>query len=215
MNENVFLIREESIPRLKPLVAAIWEAARRADPDEGRVGRALSAALAGECARCRTRVTGAELLELARLPADQAPDPQVARLRRGRCANDQCLHSSYRLILRRHPDLDWSRLLSQAGTPPGKTVDPVEPELVEGTLEEPAPSPAPAATPAPRRHTLLRAGVLVAAVFLLLLVRQWYYGGRIPLLREPENFRVDSLPAGMTNEKALLQPPRPSRARKP
>jgi hypothetical protein len=39
-------------------------------------------------------------------------------------------------------------------------------------------------------------GILLAAVVMLLLLRQCYFGGRIPFLREPETFRVDPAPGG-------------------
>jgi hypothetical protein len=39
-----------------------------------------------------------------------------------------------------------------------------------------------------------RAWIVVCIVMVLLLLRQCYLGGRIPLLREPEHFRVDPDP---------------------
>ena len=37
--------------------------------------------------------------------------------------------------------------------------------------------------------------VAMAALLLLLVIRQYYVGGRIPLLREPEKFHVDTVAA--------------------
>jgi hypothetical protein len=39
-----------------------------------------------------------------------------------------------------------------------------------------------------------RAGIALAALVVVLLVRQWHAGGRIPLIREPEHFRVATDP---------------------
>jgi hypothetical protein len=47
-----------------------------------------------------------------------------------------------------------------------------------------------------RRRLLGRLFVALAVASLLLLIRQWYRGGTIPLIREPENFQVDHLPPG-------------------
>ena len=57
-----------------------------------------------------------------------------------------------------------------------------------------------AASAAGRRAARLgvarRVGLALVIVVLLLLFRQWYFGGRIPLIREPEKFRVDPAPPG-------------------
>jgi hypothetical protein len=36
--------------------------------------------------------------------------------------------------------------------------------------------------------------ITLAALVVVLVMRQWYVGGRIPLLREPEHFKVDVAP---------------------
>ena len=50
------------------------------------------------------------------------------------------------------------------------------------------------------RSELVRPAIIaVAAILILLLFRQLYFGGRIPLIREPEKWRVDPNPTGETN----------------
>ena len=52
-------------------------------------------------------------------------------------------------------------------------------------------------------HFRLRTQLFIATLLiicgltgaLLLIIRQWYLGGRIPILREPEKFRVTPSPA--------------------
>ncbi len=46
-----------------------------------------------------------------------------------------------------------------------------------------------------------RVWIALALLLLLLVVRQVYVGGRIPLVREPERFRVDVDPAGEAGER--------------
>jgi hypothetical protein len=205
MNEDIFLIREEPVRRLGRVILAILDAVRRGDTAEGRNVAALNIALEAECAGCRTRIKGAELLVLARSASGRI-DPRIARLRRGRCANESCPHENYRVILKVHPDLNWSRLLSQT-TPASPPDD--QPGTGENSLD-------PAAESAPRYRGLLRIGALAAAVLLALLVRQWYYGGQIPLIRQPENFRVAPLPPGTeTNLPGKWSPATPRRVHTP
>jgi hypothetical protein len=42
-----------------------------------------------------------------------------------------------------------------------------------------------------QKRKWLRVGLGLLVLLLLLMVRQWYRGGTIPFLREPEKFRAD------------------------
>jgi hypothetical protein len=51
------------------------------------------------------------------------------------------------------------------------------------------------------RAVAIRLGFGLAALVLLLIMRQWYYGGTIPIIRQAEHFRV----AQTTNVNQFLE----------
>jgi hypothetical protein len=198
MNPDPITIGDQPIQRLERIVSAICQAARLQGKEKEKVRNALRAALAGECPCCGIRVTGEELLELLEVPPLKETNVRIARLRKGRCANQHCEFTSYRLILGNHPDLDWAKLLAPgearpAGDGPIPEVDTAVTSVISVPLH---------------RRTAFRVGVAITAGILLILLRQWYLGGGIPLIMEPEKFRVDPLPAGAeTNELGNDSPP--------
>ncbi len=181
-----YLVREEPIPRLEPIVFALSQAAKGCGESSEKVSAALRVALSAQCDRCGTRVTGEELLLLSGLPAAQESG-RIKLLRSGRCARRECPCDRYRLVFQNHPDLDWAKLFASGEKEP--------PEPGETAAAAPADAPQ---TPkrTSRWHTAVRVGILIVAVLLLFILRQLYYGGRIPLIREPEKFRVDPAPSG-------------------
>ncbi len=197
--QDDYLVREEPVRRLERIVFALSQAARQIEPQPDKVRNALRSALSARCARCGLRVAGDELLVLSQLPGDQETI-RIQRLRSGCCAREGCNFESYELHFQNHPDLDWPKLLSAR--------EPAAPAATAGA--EPAPeaeaaAPA-AAAPDPgtrHRHLAIRVGVLIGAALLLFVFRQLYYGGRIPLIREPEKFRVAPAPGGETNLPAI------------
>ena len=195
--QDDYLVREEPVRRLERVVFALSQAARRIEPQPDRIRNALRSALSARCARCGMRVTGEELLVLSQLPGDDETK-RIQRLRSGCCAREGCQFESYELHFQNHPDLDWPKLLAAR-----------EPEaLAASDAAEPAPEAEAAAAAVPDRTTrhrrmAIRVGALIGAVLLLFVFRQLYYGGRIPLLREPEKFRVTPAPEMDTNRPAL------------
>ena len=181
-----YLIREEPIPRLERIVFALSQAAKRCGDSSPKISAALRVALSARCERCGEHITGDELLVLSGLPAAQE-DARIKRLRAGRCARRNCRGDLYQLIFQNHPDLDWPKLF--AG---GDETAPLENPEVQSA--EPADIP----NCHSRWRAPVRVGIVIAAALLLFVLRQLHYGGRIPLIREPEKFRVD--PAPMTNE---------------
>ena len=179
-----YLVREESIQRMERIVFALSQAAKRCDESSDKITAALRVALSARCERCGTHVTGEELLVFSGLPAAQE-SARVKRLRSGHCARAECAGDEHRLIFQNHPDLDWAKLFAS-----GK--EPEQPEQTEPVAAE--------ATEVPKRasrwRTPIRVGILIGMAVLLFVLRQLYYGGRIPLLREPEQFRVDPAPHG-------------------
>jgi len=90
----------------------------------------------------------------------------------------------YRLHFGQVPELDWKMVLGQM-------------EGAESHRLELAAAEAAAKCAAIRRdkqRTIIRFAIALGILLLVLILRQWYVGGRIPLLREPEKFRVAPLP---------------------
>lgn len=170
-------------------------AAYRAAVEEGkRMG--LSAAelsdvfnrhFGAECLQCGIQVTGEELGQLALAsPHDPPTDPRLARLLQGYCARKDCDSYYYRLVFQAHPKVDWNRVArATSGTP----------------------APAPAATPTsgdrPGRFWFLedprvrRVGIGIAILLVLLVLRHFALGGRVPFLHRSPKYTVD--PASVTD----------------
>jgi hypothetical protein len=182
MSDPTPLTRQEPLQTLPAFCAALVAALQPDGPAGERLRPALDAALAAECVLCGITLTGTELLAVG-TPASEPPgdDPKTTRLRQGYCARKDCTSYFYRLRFTPHPDIDWARALAQAEV--AKT-DPREEVQVEAV-----------ALAAARRAVRWRLGGRLLAgltvLALLWLLRQWYIGGTIPLLREPEHFTAD------------------------
>ncbi len=183
MVEESVVIREEHLQKLAPFCQALGEALSRSGlaPDQALgLWRAASTA---QCTQCGIPISGEELFALSQ-PADDNPSPKVRRLRLGDCAHPGCESYFYRLTFRAHPPLDWPALLARA-------------EAIQAELERPISAKTRTADFAKgllRAGLTRRAAIALLVLLLLLLIRQWYTGGRIPLLREPEHFRVAPAP---------------------
>jgi hypothetical protein len=88
------------------------------------------------------------------------------------------------VTFRTRPPLDWPELLSQVDARQRQQVNPCShaglPKVAWRELVSSC--------------VLLRAAAVCAVIVLLVLARQWYQGGRIPWIHEPEHFRVDTAP---------------------
>jgi hypothetical protein len=180
---NSFLVREESIAGLKSFVDTLIEILARCGDRQKKLGFAFRAGLTGECVRCGVRVSGVELLAMGDASVWGETSLRIQRLRLGRCANDECSGSRYRIIFHARSDLNWDLVFTLV-----RMIDEERlraPSAAELTVQR-----------SQRRWRYLRAASLVIVLLLFFLIHQWYMGGRIPLLREPEAFRVDLLPAG-------------------
>ena len=173
-------VREEQLLQLARFCQNLVEALRRAGIGPDKSLELLRACLIGECVKCGHRVSGEDLFALAQAADAGDLSAAVRRLRLGDCARPGCESYVYRLSFQRHPDADWFALLSQ----------------VEHIKEEQAVTSA-ARKRAARLRAVRRVGFALVIVVLLLMLRQWYIGGRIPFIREPEKFRVDPAPPGL------------------
>jgi len=183
MPPELFLERQEHVQNLSLFSQRLAGALNQSALGPDQLRAALRAAVSGECVQCGIRITGEELIELSQ-PAETAEsNPKISRLRQGYCARNHCDSYYYRLTFRPHPDLDWTRLLSLADL-----VNEAQPQPTAVQAETKKTTPG-----MEGRRLVGRLLVALAVLSLFLLVRQWYRGGRIPLIREPENFQVDHL----------------------
>ncbi len=176
------IVREEPLPDLPQFCLHLAQALKRIVPDDARRATVVRTSLSGECVLCGQGVTGEELLDVgADESAAEPASPKMARLRQGYCARNGCDSRFYRLTFQPHPDLDWA----QAFSPPAV----VEPEQSEE--EKAAEAEALARKRAQRWKLAGRVGIGLFVLGMLYIARQYYTGGTVPFLREPEKFQTD------------------------
>lgn len=184
MSDGKALIRQEPLQTLPRFTRSLLAAGRRQTPPCADFAAAFQSACSGECVQCGIRITGEELLIVARTKEPDGLRPRTARLILGYCARNGCDSCFYRLRFDPHPGLNWIEVLTwiESGN------EDEEAEVTAANDEETAGSRA------SRRRLAVRASIGLVIVLMLLLLRQWYIGGRIPFIREPEDFQVDVLP---------------------
>jgi len=146
-------------------------------PEHAKLREPVETALSAECVQCGLRLNGADLL---RFGAGQGnDDPRFERLRVGYCGRNGCDCLFYRVIGAAHPEIDWPKLIH-----PAHTIS----EEEKGAARREA---AKAAAKIRWKMRALRIGAAVVALLIVLIVRQFWVGGSIPFVRQPENFKVD------------------------
>ena len=184
MTPDNISVREETLEALANFSADLAEACRRCDPTGTKVTETVSAALSAECPRCGIRVSGAELLAISASADDPSAHAKIKRMRLGYCARDGCESLVYQLHFGRVPDLDWEVIQEQMAAAENHRLALVAAEAA-------------AKRAAQRKFNwrfIARVAIALGVLLLLLMIRQWYLGGRIPILREPEKFRVAPAP---------------------
>jgi len=177
-------VREEKIEALADFSADLAEACRRCHSTNTKVTDAVGAALSAECPKCGIHVSGAELLATSTSADDPSAHAKIKRMRLGFCARDGCEALVYRLHFGQAPELDWKTVLGQME---GARNRRLELAAAEAAAKR-------AALRAAKQRSLVRVAIALGILLLLLILRQWYVGGRIPILREPEKFYVTPLP---------------------
>jgi hypothetical protein len=176
------IVRQEHLHGLPQFCLSLTEALKRLVPDEARRRTVARTSLSGECVLCGLNVNGEEFLEVGANEGEAAREnPKIARLRQGYCARNGCDSCFYRLTFYPHPDLDWTQAFTQSETVKEERREEVKAEVAEARASKRA------------QRWKLGGRVVVGLVLLgvLYLIRQWYTGGTIPILREPEQFTVD------------------------
>jgi hypothetical protein len=179
-----FLVREEPVRRLEKIVFALRQATGQCGLPPDKAREALRLTLTAECVDCGMRVTGDELLALSQWPTGRE-SIRIERLRAGYCARETCEFDRYRLRLRKHPELSWTKLLATSQTEEPRAAVEVEPAARSEKSKPPF-----------LQRAAVRVGIVIAIMLLLFALRQLYFGGRIPLIREPEKFKVAPAPTG-------------------
>jgi hypothetical protein len=173
--------RQEPIHGLLEL-AALARRSLKTGGDSRNEESDFAAAFAGECIGCGIRIDGEELRQLAPdCGGKVAPDSKIDRLRKGYCARRTCDSRFYRITCIAQPGVDWDALLA----------------MKDGYVSVPEEAAKPDSRRPGERKWLLVGAATVALLVLLGIAFQYYAGGRIPFLREPEKFKVDPLPPGM------------------
>ena len=168
-----FLVREESIRRLPKLVFAASEACRRRNGSM----TALPKAIGAQCTACGFVLSGEELLALAEISRANEESTMLQRLRDGHCAREGCGASHYRLQFFETPEISWSALLAESRA--SEVAKPQSEPTQQPTFGSPA-----------VLRKVWKIGVAVGVCLLAWMWWQWHTGGRIPILREPEHFKV-------------------------
>ena len=176
------IIRQEQLHGLPHFCVNLAEALKRIVPDDARRTTLVRTSLSGECVLCGLSVNGEELLEVgASERAAEPANPKIARLRQGYCARNGCDSRFYRLTFYQHPELDWSQAFTQSETVQEEQREEAKAEVAEAR----------ALKRAQRWKLAGRVGLGLVLLCVLYMIRQWYTGGTIPILREPEKFRTD------------------------
>ena len=139
----------------------------------------FASAFEAECLGCGIRITGAELLEIARGPGAETADSKLDRLRKGYCARRTCESRFYEIRCIVQPGVDWQAILA----------------MKDGYVSAPetlAADDTASVSASLRKKLILSGGAAVAVILLLAIAFQSWAGGRNPFLREPEKFGVDT-----------------------
>jgi hypothetical protein len=183
MSEPSVVIHKEHLLRLRPFCHGLYELLERSGLPPENIRQTFFGSVSAECVGCGIHVSGEELFAISQPPSAETATIKIGRLRKGDCARQGCDSYYYTVSFQPQPPLDWSKLIAEAEsgelTAPGKLRD----ELAHST------SKIRAGLRAPRQVF-----IALAVILVVLLFRQLYYGGRIPLIREPEHFRVDPGP---------------------
>jgi hypothetical protein len=188
MSQETAIVRQEDIRKLQAFCRALAEALRRGGLGAENVVGTWRAGVTAECTRCGISVSGDELFALSQPPAAEHASAKIGRLRLGDCARSGCEAYHYQLTFTLHGQLDWAALLLQT-----EAIQQEQEHSAEGDVVQRRVGSSLARLLWTSRRAR-RLWIVLAALLLLMLVRQWYLGGRIPLIREPEHFRVDPAP---------------------
>jgi len=185
-----FLTRDEQIKGLVDFTSDLAAAVQRQKNGKADLDIAASELFFSECTVCNLRVSGEELLKVGEPDTSEASAP-VKRMRLGYCAHVGCEAYVYRLSFRNGAGVDWPAAFEHI-----RELTEARKQVANGGAEEERRKQAVA-----RRKLVGRILLGIGIVLILLAIRQWYMGGTIPFIREPEKFRVGTSPASEEGNK--------------
>jgi hypothetical protein len=171
--------RQEHLQRLYPFCQALAKALARAGVVPKNSLEAWREAVAAQCVQCGIEVSGQELFALSQAPSPELDSAKIGRLRMGDCARKGCTSYYYRLVFRPYQELNWPEILAQVETITQEPAQKTRSQSTSSHLE---------LSSLWRLPVTRRLGAVFVLIVVLLLVRQWSIGGRIPWLHEPEKF---------------------------
>ena len=179
--------KQQHLLHLEDFCRGLGRALSRTGLTPAQVQAVWQSSVRAECVLCGIRVSGEELFALAQPPSALYGTVKLGRLRLGDCARHGCDSFYYRLIFQNYPRLNWPRLLAEA--------EAFQPEQPSPRQRRRFAFRLPALPDFGEYSGFARRGLVVlAAILFLLVARQWYRGGSLPLVRQPENFHVDPGP---------------------
>ena len=169
--------REVNLLKLEPFCRSLLEALRRHGVESDKALELLRVAATGECVRCGQKISGEELFALSQSPTPEFASAKLGRLRLGDCARSGCNSYFYRLTFQPRPPLDWAALVAEAETigQEAPTADLSWLRAVEVWMQ---------------LATVKRAITAIVILVLFIALRQWYFGGSIPIVHQPEKFQI-------------------------
>lgn len=184
MTQEPPTVQQVHLYNLANFCAALDETLRQGGLTANESAAVWHVAVSAECLGCAMQVSGEELQALSQPPSVEAGSAKINRMRLGDCARPGCNSYYYRLQFQRDQRVDWPGLVSRVQT---RVPEPIGLAPVRPRRRLPWRSWA-------RPAFVRRLGIAVVIIVALLLVREWRQGGQIPLLHEPEQFRVDPAP---------------------
>jgi hypothetical protein len=136
--------------------------------------------VSAECPVCGIRVGGNELRALAFAPSAELASAKIGRMRLGFCARQGCEAWHYAMHFWSQEGIDWARMLEAA-----------ERQEVGSSANASERQWFTALRTLTRGHAG-RVAAMASVVLALWLAREFYLGGRIPFLREPEKFSAET-----------------------
>ncbi len=195
--QPVVVTRKEHLFKFAGLCSALDQAIRAASLGPDECAEIFRTAIYADCVSCGLVVRGQDLYRVAQdgPPDKDDTDPLINKLRLGDCPREHCNGYYFRVHFRQHPQVDWPTLFT--------VVDEIRARKLYDRGLKVRKSRSWKLTV---NFTALRPlAVGFVIVLALVLLRQWYAGGRIPLVREPEHFRVDPAPPGQAPESEHFQ----------
>ncbi len=183
MIEELPITRQQYLYNIATFCSMLEETLRVAGFTSDECLEIFRAFVSAECVRCSIRVSGEELFALSQPPSAERSTAKIGRMRLGDCARKDCSGCYYNFVFTPLPQLSWTKILEGLNSAMDSQAHSVQDSRVlKWHFSVFFRSP-----------VFARIAIVASLFSILLIVHQWRRGGRIPLVREPERFHVDTL----------------------